>query len=91
MAAKPLSPAQIKVLRHAKRGWVYRSNHGYDLYASRDIGNGSKDVSRSVYNLTSRRPPLLQIGPPRDGDSLCRTWLVTEAGEAELAKYPEED
>lgn len=77
-----LTPAQWIVLRDAKAGHVYRSERGYDLYASYDSAkSGNKSVTATVKRLSALG--LVQIG---EQSGMNRPWHVTEQGVEALAQ-----
>ena len=86
MPDRPLTAAELRVLRAAARGDLYRSESGFSLYDSFIRGERRK-VNATVDRLTSRTDRLLSIG---EQQGTSRPWHLTDAGRAELAKHPEE-
>jgi hypothetical protein len=78
-----LPDTQLRVLRAAADGDVYRSHSLHDLYQSYNRGDGRKKVTAIVAKLTDRPEPLLEIA---DRDGWTSPWLLTAAGRTLLAE-----
>lgn len=80
MTAKLTDP-QLRVLRAAATGDLYRSHTSGTLYRSFVRTAQGRDVTTIVQRLTDREPPLLELGE-RDGFTI--PWLLTDAGRTAL-------
>lgn len=83
MTAK-LTPTQLRVLRDAADGDVYRSHSINSLYESFNRADRHKTVTAIVTRLTDRDEPLLVLG---ERDGFVIPWLLTDAGRAALAAH----
>lgn len=84
MSDKPLTPAQVEILRAAARGDLYREA------CKTEIRNGWHRVTAVAERVLARHPKLLREGYSGEHPSIYRRpLLLTEAGHAELAKHPE--
>lgn len=84
-SAIKLTDVQWTVLRDAKAGHVYRSEHGHDLYACYDRAQADRGRHKKVTAIVER---LSALGLVRIGEQsvMQRPWHVTDAGEKALAQ-----
>jgi hypothetical protein len=78
-----LTEPQLRVLRAAADGDVYRSHSINTLYESFNRADRHRKVTGVVKKLTDRSEPLLVIG---ERDRWTTPWLLTDAGRAALAE-----
>ena len=83
MADKPLTEPQLRVLRAAQRGDLYRSESIGSLYKTFDHGDGFRNVTAAVDRLSLRETRLLELDEQR---GLRRQWRLTDAGRDALAE-----
>jgi hypothetical protein len=78
-----LPDTQLRVLRAAADGDVYRSHASNNLNESFNRADQRRKVTAIVAKLTDRPEPLLKIG---ERERWGTPWIVTDAGRTVLAE-----
>ena len=79
-----MTPTRRAVLQAARDGNLWRSERGFDLYASyaeKWVGAARRKVTAQSDWLAERR--LIHIGD-RERGTMRRPWVITDAGRAAL-------